>query len=109
MWDYTAIALDFFHRQLPFTQMKSDDKLVEKDAGWCLAKPGEVYAVFLFGGKETRLQLTAGNFSAQWFNPWNGDLIPGETITGPGEVALGKPKTNPERDWVALVKLKAKK
>ena len=97
LWDRTFVALDFFHRHLPFTQMKSDDKLVEAGAAWCLAKPEEVYAIYLFGGKETKLQLPAGAFTTHWFKPLTGgELIPGGILTGPGAVALGKPPAAPE-------------
>ena len=109
LWDRTFVALDFFHRHLPFTQMKSDDKLVEAGAAWCLAKPEEVYAIYLFGGKETKLQLPAGVFTTQWFKPLTGGgLIPGGILTGPGAVALGKPPAAPEKDWVVVVRKEPK-
>ena len=72
MWNLTAIALDFFHQHLPFDQMKSHDELIDKKIGWCLAKPGEVYCVYLFGDQQTQLELPTGSFTVSWFNPWTG-------------------------------------
>jgi hypothetical protein len=107
LWDHTAVALDFFHQNLPFTQMDSDDSLLTSTNGWCFMQPGEIYAVYLFGNSDARLKLPAGSFSVQWLNPWQGgDLIAGQTLTGPGPVSLGQPPANPEKDWVALVRRK---
>jgi len=105
LWDHTAIALDFFHRHLPFTQMDTADKLVNTTNASCFAKPEEVHAVFVMGSAEVNLQLPAGNFTRAWFDIRNGgDLIPAEPISGPGEIALGKPPRDPEKDWVVLVR-----
>jgi CubicO group peptidase (beta-lactamase class C family) len=107
LWDHTAIALDFFHRHLPFTEMVSDDSLLTSSNGWCFVKPGEVYAVYLFGQSDAKLKLPAGSFSVHWLNPWKGgELSSGQTIAGPQAVALGPPPSNPEKDWVALVRRK---
>lgn len=110
LWNHTAVALEFFQRQIPFTQMDAADKLLNSTNAWCFAKPGEVYAVYIFGGAEVKLQLPKGTFTTQWFDIRDGgDLVPGESLAGPGDVALGKPPTHSEKDWVALVKLKSKK
>ena len=107
IWDLTAHALQFFHQHLPFTEMKSNDALVGNDCGWCLAKPGEVYAVYRFGGKEIILDLPSGMWSKQWFNPWKGEeLIAGDEIQGPGKKALGFPPANADKDWVILLRKK---
>jgi len=107
LWDHTAIALDFFHRHLPFTQMDTADKLVNTTNAWCFAKPEEVYAVFVMGGAEVKLQLPAGNFTRAWFDIRNGgDLIPAEPVSGPGAIALGKPPRETEKDWVVLIRKK---
>jgi len=107
LWDHTAIALDFFHRHIPFTQMDTADKLVNTTNAWCFAKPEDVYAVYVFGSAEVKLQLPAGNYTRAWFDIRNGgDLIPAESLTGPGEIALGKPPREAENDWVVVVRRK---
>jgi hypothetical protein len=108
LWDLTFVATDFFHRHLPFAQMKGNDELVEPKGGvWCLAKPGEVYAVYVWGGTEAKLDLAAGSYTVQWYDPHKGgSLTAGPTLTGPGKQALGKPPADPDKDWVALVRRK---
>ena len=105
MWNLTAIATDFFHQHLPFSQMKSHDELIDKGSGWCLALPGEVYCVYLFGGNQSMLDLPAGSFTVSWFNPWTGgELQDGGPVTGPGRQPIGTPPTDADKDWVALVR-----
>jgi hypothetical protein len=107
LWEHTAIALDFFHRLVPFTQMDTADKFVIGSNGWCFAKPDDVYVVYVFGGDEVKLQLPAGNYLRDWFDIRNGgDLIPAEPVSGPGEIALGKPPRDAEKDWVLLLRRK---
>lgn len=105
MWNLTAIAIDFFHQYLPLSQMKSHDELIDKDSGWCLAQPGEVYCVYLFGDHHTQLELPAESFTVAWFNPWTGgELQGGAALTGPGRQAIGNPPSDTSKDWVALVR-----
>jgi len=105
MWDLTRYALEFFHNYLPFYQMSPDDSLVSK--GWCLAKTGQVYAVYLPEGGTTNLNLVAGSYTVQWYNPRaGGELQKGSVtnVTGPGTVSLGKAPKDNNKDWVILVK-----
>ncbi|MEE9369955.1 MAG: DUF5060 domain-containing protein [Sedimentisphaerales bacterium] len=105
MWDLTRYALEFFHNYLPFHQMVPDDSLVS--AGWCLAKTGQVYAVYLPEGGTTNLNLVAGSYTVQWYNPRaGGELQKGSVtnVTGPGTVSLGKAPKDNNKDWVIFVK-----
>lgn len=105
LWDHTALALDFFHQHLPFTQMDTADRLVNSTNAWCFAKPGEVYAVFVLGRADVKLELPAGEFSRAWFDiRRGGDLVPVAPVSGPGEIALGQPPRDAEKDWVVLLK-----
>jgi len=104
MWDLTRYALEFFHKYLPFSQMSPDDSLVS--VGWCLAKAGQVYAVYLPNGGTADLNLAAGSYTVQWYNPRaGGELKNGSVtkVTGPGEVCLGNPPADGGKDWVVLV------
>ncbi|MGH7200981.1 MAG: putative collagen-binding domain-containing protein, partial [Planctomycetaceae bacterium] len=109
MWQQTRIALEFFHAHLPFAEMQAADELTPTENDYCFAKPGEVYAIYLPPGTEPRLELPAGMFRVEWFNPRaGGELQPGEenTVIGPGTRSLGRPLTAPEKekDWVVLVR-----
>jgi hypothetical protein len=106
MWEQTRYALEFFHKYLPFYQMSPKDSLVSR--GWCLAKPGEVYAVYLPGGGSTELDLAEGSYTVHWYNPRaGGELQTGsiEKVKGPGEVSLGNPPKDTDKDWTILVKI----
>ena len=106
LWDHTAIALDFFREQLPFTQMDIVDKALNSTNGWCFAKPNEVYAVYLFGGTDDpKLRLPAGKYSRSWFDIRNGGaLVSADPVSSSGQVALGKPPRDTEKDWVILLR-----
>jgi hypothetical protein len=106
LWDQTRYALQFFHQHLPFPEMENTNQLVS--AGYCFAKPGEVYAVYKPIGESTGLNLSgvSGSFTVNWFNPKaGGDLQQSAVteITGGGKINLGDPPSNPEGDWVILL------
>jgi hypothetical protein len=108
MWDETRVALDFFRRHLPFATMQPMDSLVSGGEGWCLAKPGEVYAVYLPEGGSVALDLGAARreYEVLWLDAKaGGPLRRGsvERVRGPGVQALGAPPVA-GRDSVALVR-----
>ncbi|HEU0141211.1 MAG TPA: nucleoside hydrolase-like domain-containing protein [Bryobacteraceae bacterium] len=107
MWDQTRHALTFFHRHLPFWEMEPDNSLASSTSGArVFAKRGEVYAVQLPGGTGD-LSVPEGRYTVSWYNPrTGGDLVAGSVayITGPGSQSLGSPPSEPERDWIVLVK-----
>ncbi|MEM9834725.1 MAG: malectin domain-containing carbohydrate-binding protein, partial [Bacteroidota bacterium] len=94
MWDYTRHALRFFQQHIPFWEMESNDNLV--NSGWCLAKPGEVYAVYLENGGSTSINLGSDGiqYSIRWYNPRSGgNLQTGSkgSVTANGSVSIGNP------------------
>lgn len=106
LWIQTKIALDFFHKYLPFTEMISNDELTKDKNDYCLAKKGEIYAIYLPEGTSTEIQLPAGNFSIEWFNPrTGGELVKGtiEKISGSGYVSTGDPPEKDGKDWICLI------
>jgi len=108
LWDQTKIALDFFHKHLPFAEMKSADELTKGDNDYCFAKTGDVYAVYLPEGGSADILLPSGNFEVKWFNPRSGgELLPGKTnkITGAGFASTGVPPVDEQKDWVCIIKL----
>jgi hypothetical protein len=107
MWDLTRYAIEFFRNYLPFTEMTPNDHLVTN--GWCLAKQGEVYCIYLPKGGSANLQLSKGKYTISWFNPRDGGILKSGSIkevAGPGEVSIGQPPEEPDKDWVALVRIK---
>ena len=114
MWAQTRHALEFFERHLPYDEMTPRDDLVTALGGsgagaWCLARPGEVYAVYLAEGGSATLDLgdsTAG-FDVRWYDPRaGGPLLTGtvDHVQGPGLVELGTlPGAAPGADQVLLV------
>jgi hypothetical protein len=91
-----ARMVDFF---TSFEWWKTDphDELVSKGA-YCLAKPGEIYAVYLpirplcgnqehFGYQEAcgdiTLKLEPGIYDAKWFGAFTGEIVPLPPVQGP--------------------------
>jgi hypothetical protein len=113
-WDYCRIALDFFRREkVPFWDMKNADALVGNTANdnsrYCFAQEGRVYVVYLPSGGTAELDLsgTRSTFKVRWFDPRNGGgLATGSlrAVRGGGRVSLGNPPSDPDQDWVVLVR-----
>lgn len=62
-----------FMELLPFWEMEPHDELVKSGTAFCLAKPGEVHALYLRTGGNVTVRLPAnGNFEIAWWNPVNG-------------------------------------
>lgn len=104
LWRQTKYALDFFQQYLPFHDMTPDNGLASN--GMALAKPGEVYAIYLENGGSTNLNLNgqAGTFPVAWYNPrTGGELITGNvtSVNGGGTVSLGNAPGG--GDWVVIV------
>jgi hypothetical protein len=94
-----ARILEFF---TAFEWWKTDphDELVDNNA-YCLADPGECYAIYLPRGGKVTVQLKNGPYRVNWFNPRGG-----ETMRLPA--ANGTSWTSPEApdygDWVLLLR-----
>ncbi len=113
-WEYSAIALDFFHDfSIPFWQMTNADDWVgnpeHNNSRYCFAKPDEVYLVYLPSSGPVQLDLShaTGDFSVQWFNPrTGGELSDGsiQSVSGGEPVDLGSPPDVDGEDWVILIR-----
>ncbi len=113
-WDYGRFALSLFREQkLPFWEMRNEDERVgnpaRENSRYCLAKPGEIYLVYLPAGGTTQLDLAgvAGDFAVTWLNPRDGTS--GHTgsvaeVKGGKAVALGNPPSDATEDWAVLVR-----
>jgi hypothetical protein len=108
MWDLTRIALDFFGQHLPFDAMEPADQLVTGAGAWCLAAPGDIFAVYLPDGGSAQLDLGAdtSTYDVRWFDPRQGGGLqtgPVPAVTGPGWVSLGTPPSAQAGDWALRV------
>ncbi len=108
MWDQTRYALEFFREHLPFTEMVHHDELTSARDGYCFAKVGQIYAIYLPSGGTTNLDLgnSSATFTVRWYNPRTGGPLRIGTlgaISGPGSVAIGHPPADTNKDWVALI------
>ena len=105
-WATLRNARSFFERaDVPFYEMTPSDDLTSE--GWCLAKPGVTYVVYLRNGGSTLLELKEGTYAVNWYNPHKGgDLLKGSVaaVTGPGAKSIGEAPSDLESDWVVLVK-----
>ncbi|MEN8201839.1 MAG: DUF5060 domain-containing protein [Bacteroidota bacterium] len=106
-WKQSAIATQFVN-EFPLEDMRCMDELVQHKGTYCLAKPGEIYMVYLpAGSKNVHLRLESGTkLSVRWFDPRNGsEALEGSvaSISGAGIRSLGNPPSDPEKDWVVIV------
>jgi hypothetical protein len=104
LWDITRYALEFFHSNLPFSDMVPNDGLVSR--GWCLARENTVFAIYLPEGGTTDLELPEGRFTVRWFNPRNGEFknTQAKELVGPGKISVGEPPEDAEKDWAVVVR-----
>ena len=113
-WDYCRTVLEFFRdNRIPFWEMKNADALIGNEKNdnskYCLARPGELYLVYLPKGGTTELDLSAatGSFTVKWFNPRSGGaLLDGsvKSVKGGATVSVGQPPAKPDQDWAVLVR-----
>jgi hypothetical protein len=106
--------VDFF-TSFEWWKTEPHDELVNNGA-YCLAKPGEIYAVYLpvrplcgnsavFEYKsvcgDVTIQLAPGTYDAQWFGAFTGETIPLPPVQGP---VWTLPKPPGWLDWALLLK-----
>jgi len=106
--------VDFF-TSFEWWKTEPHDELVNNGA-YCLAKPGEIYAVYLpirpaCGSQENfeypeacrdiTLQLEPGTYDAKWFSAFTGEIVPLPVVQGP---AWTLPKPPGWLDWALLLK-----
>jgi hypothetical protein len=123
LWDYLWYARRFVE-ELPFQAMQPADHLItgaatiqvtrsrgtrtDRMGPQVFARPGEVYAIYLPAATTSgRIDLSAteGALEQRWYNPRSG-RFEGETsrFRGGRTVSLGSAPSNPDDDWVVLIK-----
>ncbi|WP_298314197.1 DUF5060 domain-containing protein [uncultured Aquimarina sp.] len=98
-YSHASHALNFFESYLQeyLVDMVSSDGITSAN-DYVLAKPGEVYAIYLPDGGSTNIDLPSGTWQVQWYNPRSGGSLSAATAVSN---TISAPDTN---DWVALVK-----
>jgi hypothetical protein len=90
--------VDFFS-SFEWWKTNPHDELVDNGA-YCLARPGEIYAVYLPKEGKVTIHLEAGTYSAQWFGASTGEIIPLPLVNGP---VWTSPPTPDRLDWALLL------
>jgi hypothetical protein len=109
LFDLIRNAHDFVATYLPIPDMHHADQLTPLANDYVLAKPGEVYAVYLPNGGTTTIDLSgaAGSFEVKWYNPRTGGQLRNgtvSTIEGGGIRGLGNAPADRSNDWAVLIR-----
>jgi len=91
-----------FMESLPFWQMQPHNELVISGAAFCLARPGEVYALYLPSGGDVTVDLAPENYESSWWRPTNGR---GGQFESVGHMKGGKQilKAPDQGDWAVRI------
>jgi hypothetical protein len=97
-----AHMYDFF---TSFDWWKADphDELVNNGA-YCLAQPGETYAVYLPHGGDVAVQLQPGSYSTEWWDPATGKKTALADVKASS--AWTSPRAPNTNDWALLLRKK---
>ena len=108
MWDQSRYALDFFAQsEVPFWEMVPMDEATSDANDYVLAKKDEAYVIYQKMGEKSSTSLNGinGSFSMSWYNPrtgsFEGDV---QTVRANGDLRIGDPPADSEKDWVILLK-----
>ncbi|HEV8544527.1 MAG TPA: DUF4038 domain-containing protein [Verrucomicrobiae bacterium] len=93
--------VDFF-TNFDWWKTEPHDELVNNGA-YCLAKPGELYAIYLPKEGDVTVKLEPARYEASWFSAFTGERVPLPELKG-GEWT--SPKTPGWLDWALLLKRK---
>lgn len=113
-WEFAAIALDFFkENKMPFWEMGNHNALIGNPENnkekYCLAKPGELYLVYLAYTETTSIDLSGaeGDFEVWWYNPRKGGKpVQGrkKKVKGGSMAKPGFPPAQRGEDWLIMIK-----
>ena len=91
--------VDFF-TSFEWWKTEPHDALVDSGA-YCLAKPGEIYAIYLPNGGDVTVTLEPGRYEAAWFSAFTGEWVPLPPVEGP---RWKSPQSPGWLDWALLLK-----
>ena len=90
--------VDFF-TSFDWWKTEPHDELVS-NGDYCLAKPGETYAVYLPNGGKVTVKLEPGSYQAYWFEAWTGQKTSLPEVHGP---LWTSPEAPDQNDWALLL------
>jgi hypothetical protein len=96
-----AHMVDFF-TSFDWWDTKPHDELVN-NGNYCLAKPGEIYAVYLPNAGNVTVRLQSGQYGATWWKAATGQqtALPSFNVTAPSWTSPAAPGTG---DWALLLR-----
>ena len=100
MFQGYAHMVDFF-TSFDWWKTEPHDELVD-NGNYCLAKPGEIYAVYLPQGGNVTVQLQPGRYAATWWNAATGERVPLPSLlaTAPSWTSPAAPGSG---DWALIL------
>ena len=98
-----AHMVDFF-TSFEWWKTEPHDDLVN-NGNYCLAKPGEIYAIYLPHGGNVTVQMQPGQYVAAWWNPTTGEktALPFVDVT---TSSWSSPQAAGSNDWALLLQKK---
>lgn len=93
--------VDFF-TSFEWWKTEPHDELVDAGA-YCLAKPGEIYAIYLPKAGKVTVKLAPGTYRATFFSALSGEKIALPDVEGPSWTSPDSPDRN---DWALLLQRK---
>lgn len=96
-----AHMVDFF-TSFDWWKTGPHDELVD-DGNYCLAKPGEIYAIYLPKGGKVTVKLEPAHYQAEWFSAFSGERITLPDVEGS---AWTSPEAPDRNDWALLLQKK---
>ena len=96
-----AHMVEFF-TSFEWWKVEPHDELVTGGA-YCLAKPGEIYAIYLPDTRKVTATLAPGRYDAKWFSAVTGDVVPLPPVDG-GQWSVPAPPG--AQDWALLLQRK---
>jgi len=93
-----AHLVEFF-TSFEWWETEPHDELVTGGA-YCLAKPGEIYAIYLPDTRKMTVTLAPGTYEATWFSAITGQTVPLPPVAGP---QWSLPEPPGAQDWALLL------
>src|SRR5207245_9541618 len=90
--------MDFF-TSFDWWKTEPHDELVS-NGDYCLAQPGQIYAVYLPNGGKVIVKLEPGSYQAYWFGAWTGQKTSLPEVHGP---LWTSPEAPDQNDWALLL------
>jgi len=100
MFEGYAHMVDFF-TSFEWWKTAPHDELVN-NGNYCLAKPGEIYAIYLPRAGSVTVRLQPGNYDARWWNATTGEKTALPPVNTNG-ASWTSPPASGSNDWAMLL------